>query len=150
VPGLEGVYAAGDLTAFPVKQGGIAAQQADAVAEAVAAAAGADVDPKPFEPVLRGLLLTGSAPTYLRAELSGGRGETSLAASEALWWPPGKIVGRHLAPFLARVAGVEPLAPLETPGVLPVELSLESEEERTDGRTSDSLDRGARGPQAPR
>ena len=129
VPGLDGVYAAGDLTAFPVKQGGLAAQQADAVAEAIAAAAGARLEPQPFEPVLRGLLLTGGAPAFLRAELGGGRGETSVAASEALWWPPGKIVGRHLAPFLARVTGVEPLAPLEAPGVLPVEIAFEGEPE---------------------
>ena len=125
VHGLDGVYAAGDLTAFPVKQGGLAAQQADAVAEAVAAAAGAQLEPKPFEPVLRGLLLTGGAPAYLRAELGGGRGETSLAATEALWWPPGKIVGRYLAPFLASAAGIEPLAPLEAPGVLSVEIPLD-------------------------
>ena len=125
VPGLDGVYAAGDLTSFPVKQGGIAAQQADAVAEAIAAAAGARLEPQPFEPVLRGLLLTGGAPAYLRAELGGGHGEASVAASEALWWPPGKIVGRHLAPFLARVTGVEPLAPLEAPGVMAVEIALD-------------------------
>jgi sulfide:quinone oxidoreductase len=125
VHGLDSVYAAGDLTAFPVKQGGLAAQQADAVAETVAAAAGAQVEPRPFEPVLRGLLLTGGAPAYLRAELGGGRGETSLAASEALWWPPGKIVGRYLAPFLASAAGIEPLAPLEAPGVLSVEIPLD-------------------------
>jgi len=32
--GLDGVLAAGDMTAFPIKQGGLVAQQADAVAEA--------------------------------------------------------------------------------------------------------------------
>ena len=37
VAGTPGVYAAGDATTFPVKQGGLATQQADAVAEAVAA-----------------------------------------------------------------------------------------------------------------
>jgi sulfide:quinone oxidoreductase len=37
VAGMDGVFAAGDATAFPVKQGGLAAQQADAVAEALAA-----------------------------------------------------------------------------------------------------------------
>ena len=127
VHGLEAVYAAGDLTAFPIKQGGLAAQQADAVAESIAAEAGARIDPRPFEPVLRGLLLTGGVPAYLRAELGGGRGETSLVANEALWWPPGKIVGRELAPFLARVAGIEPLAPLEAPGVVAIEIPLETE-----------------------
>ena len=106
VSGLADVYAAGDITTFPIKQGGLAAQQADAVAEAIAARAGAPVTPRPFDPVLRGLLLTGSLPLYVRAELSGGRGESSTVASDALWWPPGKIAARHLAPYLARYAGL--------------------------------------------
>jgi sulfide:quinone oxidoreductase len=101
VTGLSKVYAAGDITTFPVKQGGIAAQQADAAAEAIAAEAGADVEPRPFRPVLRGLLLTGTQPRYLRSELVGGVGETSATSPEPLWWPPAKIVGDHLAPFLA-------------------------------------------------
>jgi CBS domain-containing protein len=100
--------AAGDITAFPVKQGGLAAQQADAVAEAIAADAGAELTPQPFRPVLRGMLLTGAEPRYLRGELAGGTGETSAASSDPLWWPPAKIVGRHLAPFLARLSGTEP------------------------------------------
>jgi sulfide:quinone oxidoreductase len=106
VKGVDDVFAAGDATAFPVKQGGLAAQQALAAAETIAARAGADVRPKPFWPVLRGLLLTGAVPAYLRAELAGGGGHSSLALAEPLWWPPGKIVGRHLAPFLAERAGV--------------------------------------------
>ena len=40
------VWAAGDATRFPVKQGGIAAQQADTAAEAIAARAGADIEPR--------------------------------------------------------------------------------------------------------
>jgi sulfide:quinone oxidoreductase len=112
VQGLDDVFAAGDCTSFPIKQGGLAAQQADAAAEAIAAAAGAPIEPEPFRPVLRGLLLTGEAPAFLRAELSGGRGDTSTATSELLWWPPGKIVGRYLAPFLAERAGAI-LAPPE-------------------------------------
>ena len=115
VPGLKGVYAAGDATAFPVKQGGIAAQQADAVAESIAAEAGARVEPRPFRPVLRGMLLTGGEPAFLRAAVSGGRGYTSLAATHPLWWPPGKIAGKYLAPHLAALAGVElrPPPPIE-------------------------------------
>jgi sulfide:quinone oxidoreductase len=117
VTGLDDVYAAGDITAFPLKQGGLAAQQADAVATSIAARAGAADKPAPFRPVLRGLLLTGGAPLYLRAEpqrLSreatvaveapamrrSGR-DASAAAGQALWWPPGKIAGRYLAPYLA-------------------------------------------------
>lgn len=38
VPGLEDVWAIGDATAFPVKEAGLAAQQADAVAAALAGA----------------------------------------------------------------------------------------------------------------
>ena len=56
VRGLEDVYAAGDATTCPIKQGGVAAQQADAAAEAIAARLGRDLDPRPFRPVLRGLL----------------------------------------------------------------------------------------------
>ncbi len=123
VAGLDGVYAAGDATAFPVKQGGIAAQQADVVAEAIAAAAGADVTPRPFKPVLRGLLLTGEASTYLRTELGGGHGETAVVSGDALWWPPAKIVGRYLAPFLAGRSEIE-LAPPEGLDAVPVEISL--------------------------
>ena len=104
VRGLDDVFAAGDVVAFPVKQGRIAAQQADAAAEMIAAAAGAPIQPQPFRPVLRGLLVTGEAPAFLRVELGGGAGDTSAAASEAAWWPPGKIVGRYLAPFLAERA----------------------------------------------
>jgi len=101
VDGLPDVFAAGDITTFPIKQGGVAAQQADAVAEAIAAWAGASVRPHPFEPVLRGLLLTGGTAFYLRNEPTGGRGDTSVAATDALWSPPAKILGRYLAPALA-------------------------------------------------
>jgi sulfide:quinone oxidoreductase len=104
VIGLTDVYAAGDITTFPVKQGGIAAQQADAAAEAIAAEAGAEIVPKPFKPVLRGLLLTGGRPAFLRTELGHGQGKTSIVHEEPLWWPAGKIAARHLAPYLAEYA----------------------------------------------
>src|SRR5215216_4938324 len=128
VHGLADVFAAGDITSFPVKQGGIAAQQADAAAEMIAANAGADLTPQPFRPVLRGLLLTGRRPRYLRHELTGGAGDVSAASPEPLWWPPAKIVGRYLAPFLGAFAGVEspPEAP-SAPGSVPVEVELEPE-----------------------
>jgi sulfide:quinone oxidoreductase len=123
VQGEPDVYAAGDATTCPIKQGGVAAQQADAAAEAIAARAGADVDPKEFRPVLRGLLLTGSAPRYMRAEVSGGRGEEGDLSEHALWWPPSKIAGRWLAPYLASEKEME-----GAPAGLPVEVSLDSPE----------------------
>src|SRR5215217_7076813 len=102
--GVDAVFAAGDATAFPIKQGGLAAQQADAVAEAIAAAVGADIDPQPFRPVLRGVLLTGGPARYLRADISGA-GDDSIIAGEAMWWPPNKLSGRYLAPYLSTQVG---------------------------------------------
>jgi sulfide:quinone oxidoreductase len=61
VAGLSHVFAAGDGTTFPVKQGGIATQQAD-------------------------------------------------AAADPLWWPPSKIAGRYLAPYLDKRADWQDLA----------------------------------------
>jgi len=107
VTGAQNVFAAGDVTTFPVKQGGIASQQADSVAAVIAAEVGADAEPAPFDPVLRGVLWTGTRPRYLYGQLTGGHGETSLL-SETPPWPEheGKIVGRYLAPFLAGVPDV--------------------------------------------
>ena len=99
VRGLADVYAAGDAVDFPVKQGGLAAQQADAVAEHVAAGYGASLDPTPFRPVLRGMLFTGDAPVFMRAEVP--RADPDIASAwYPLWWPPTKIAGRYLAPYL--------------------------------------------------
>jgi sulfide:quinone oxidoreductase len=104
VPGVDDVYAAGDATSFPIKQGGLAAQQADAAAEAIAASLGADITPRPFTPVLRGLLLTGGSRRYLRADISAGAGDSTVS-DEALWWPPNRLCGRYLAPYLSRQVG---------------------------------------------
>ncbi len=103
VLGTADVYAAGDATQFPLKQGGIATQQADAVAAAIAADVGASVESPPVRPVIRGLLLTGLVPRYLRSGM--GR---SVIDTEPLWWPPAKIVGRYLTPFLAAQLGLAP------------------------------------------
>jgi sulfide:quinone oxidoreductase len=100
VRGAEGVFAAGDATDAPIKQGGLAAQQAVAAAEAIAARHGADLDPEPFRPMLRGMLLTGGRDRWLRAP-AGGTPAATQASLEALWWPPAKIATRYLAPVLA-------------------------------------------------
>jgi sulfide:quinone oxidoreductase len=93
------VFVAGDATTFPIKQGGIATQQADAVAEVIAARAGGVTALTSQSPVLRGLLLTGGQAQFLRRELSDVHGEGDTAA-HALWWPPSKIAGRYLSPYL--------------------------------------------------
>jgi CBS domain-containing protein len=86
-----------------VKQGGIAAQQAVSAAEAIAVLAGATLVPCPFRPVLRGLLLTGSDPAYLRHDLADA-GASDWASTAPIWWPPSKIVGRRLTNFLASIS----------------------------------------------
>jgi sulfide:quinone oxidoreductase len=96
VPGLSDVYAVGDATTFPVKQGGLACQQADAVAELIAATAGVRVEPTAFRPVLRGRLMTGGRDRFLR---DGGRGGAQIS-EQPLWWPPTKVAGRYLSPYL--------------------------------------------------
>jgi sulfide:quinone oxidoreductase len=107
VVGREHVFAAGDVTAFPLKQGGLAAQQADAVAEAIAAELGLCDDPQPFRPIVRGMLLVGGPPLYLRAQIGAGPGTAervgvaSEASSHAMWWPPAKVAARYLGPYLA-------------------------------------------------
>lgn len=107
VTGCDRVYAAGDATHFPVKQGGIAAQQADAVAGSIAAALGCDVDPQPFRPVLRGVLLTGGRPRYLQADISGCSGDDSAISLDPLWSPPNKLCARYLSPYLSGRKGEE-------------------------------------------
>jgi sulfide:quinone oxidoreductase len=99
VEGLPDVYAAGDAVDFPVKQGGLAAQQADAVAQHVAARYGARVEPAPFQPALRGMLFTGDEPAYMRSEVPGADPDV-LDAWYPLWWPPTKVAGQYLAPYL--------------------------------------------------
>jgi sulfide:quinone oxidoreductase len=92
VHGTARIYAAGDATAHPVKQGGLATQQADAVAASIAARAGAAVEPAPFDSALRALLLTGDVPLEL---VRGGVRQ----APESRW--PDKVAGRHLSAWLA-------------------------------------------------
>ena len=101
VHGLEHVFAAGDITRYPAKQGGIAALQADAAAEAIAAAAGADIEPTPFRPVLRSVLMTAHGPRYLAtAETGNGNGVADPNGRPA-WSPATKIAAPLLAPYLA-------------------------------------------------
>jgi len=113
VVGAQAVYAAGDATNFPIKQGALAAAQADAIARLIAARAGASVDPAPFRPVARGLLLCGAESRYVRvsSEAEAQSAPASIRRAEpgwaegALWWPFSRSVGRHLAPLLAGPAG---------------------------------------------
>ena len=96
VPGADGVYAAGDVTNFPLKQGGLATQQADAAVEAMLAALGVPLVPRPFEPVLKGVLYTdrraGLSPGHLgRPGLGAPRVRHVVAAEQDRRAPPGAL-----------------------------------------------------------
>lgn len=100
VPDVGPIYAAGDATEFAIKHGGIASQQADTAARAIAALAGAPVTPEPFNPVIHGMLLTDSKPLYLTAKITGGHGFSSEIADAPTWSPASKIAAKYLAPRL--------------------------------------------------
>jgi len=100
VPDVDRIYAAGDATDFPVKQGGVGSQQADVAAKSIAALAGATVTPERFDPVIHGMLLTHEQPRYLTARITGGHGFSSEISESPAWSPPRKIVAKYLAPYL--------------------------------------------------
>ena len=102
--GAPDVWVVGDAGTFPVKQGGIACQQADSAAAGIARELGADVDDLPFEPVLRGWMWDEEGGRFLRADLGGGHTESPGVTDTApLWSPVAKVAGRFLAPFLEQL-----------------------------------------------
>ena len=107
VLGLDNVYAAGDMTDFPVKQGGIAAQHAECIAGTIAAEAGADFGPLEPAFLLRAQLFGAPEPLYLQTELDE-RGRPvpgrSQASDEPLWWPTTTVFARHITPWMAEHA----------------------------------------------
>jgi sulfide:quinone oxidoreductase len=102
VRGVDRVWAAGDGTDYPVKQGGVAAQLADTAAQSIAALAGVPMDVRPFAPVVEGVLMTGGTARYLRATPGGpeGDGESVFAELRQGARPP-KIAARYLGPHLS-------------------------------------------------
>jgi len=101
VPGTGGrIFAAGDATTFPVKHGGLGAEQADTAAAAIAYLADVEVDAEPFEPVIRGMLLTGAAPLYMTARLIGGGSFESEVSDEPLWPSGAKVSAEELNDYL--------------------------------------------------
>ncbi len=100
--GATAVYVVGDAAAHPVKQGGLAAQQAGVAAEAIAASLGAPVlQHPPEEPVLRAILVTGVTAAYLREGGAPGA-RVAYATSPSA---PLKIAARHLTRYLAADPG---------------------------------------------
>ena len=112
VEGLEDVYAAGDLTTFPIKQGGLAAQQADVAAQTIAAGLGAPIKTVRAPRILHARLLGGEPPVFLRTEFDWS-GQPLRAAAVRTGDEPSakaaKVFGRYLVPYL------ETREPLATP-----------------------------------
>jgi sulfide:quinone oxidoreductase len=99
VRGVDRAWAVGDMTTRPLKQGGLATQQADVAAADIAAnVAGVAVPVRPYRPRLQGMLLTGDDPIYL--ERRRGAPSRSEASSRFLWWPAHKVAGRHIGRYL--------------------------------------------------
>lgn len=103
VDGRSNVFAAGDMTTFPVKQGGLAAQQADIVAQTIAEALGAPVKELHQTRTLRARLLHGDGALVLRTELDAlGRATGSTVEHrESRQAADLKVFGRYLTPYLS-------------------------------------------------
>lgn len=106
VLGLPDVHAAGDMTSFPIKQGGLATRQADVIAQRLAIDQGVTVTQPRADRVLRARLVGGESPVYLRTELDElGRCITASTVhghfneAEPLA-PVEKVFGRYLSPYL--------------------------------------------------
>jgi len=116
VDGIKDVYAAGDITTFPVKQGGLAAQQADLIAHTIAAGAGASMKGLRAGHVLRALLIGGRTPLILRTEVDAW-GRPGAAALEQFdirqTNNSNKVLARYLTPYLETREPL-PARPLET------------------------------------
>jgi sulfide:quinone oxidoreductase len=102
VTGQSRVWAAGDVAAHPLKQGGLAIQQADVVADDVARHLGLEplTSDGSAPAVLRAALLDGEGTLYLRSTPVVGGFDTEVSR-EPLWWPPSKIAGGRLPSYLA-------------------------------------------------
>ncbi len=101
VPGADGrIFAAGDATDFPIKHGGLGSEQADTAAAAIAYLAGVEVEAGPFQPLIRGMLLTGGTPLYMSARLIG-TGSFESEVSDTPLWPSGaKVAAEELGDYL--------------------------------------------------
>ncbi|MGZ6640944.1 MAG: FAD-dependent oxidoreductase [Solirubrobacteraceae bacterium] len=121
VDALRHVYAAGDITSFPLKHAGIATQQADAAADAMLSELGVPVTPRPFRPVLQGVLHDRHEPSVDPGRPTG----RPAPRTYSLWFPPSKASGQHLAPYLAIHAGA-PRTPEWPPGadIVPVRVEV--------------------------
>jgi sulfide:quinone oxidoreductase len=110
VEALEDVYAAGDLTTCPIKQGGLAAQQADVVVQTIAASLGIPVKQVRAPRALDTRMLAGDRVLSLRTEFdwAGQPARATLVrANDEQTAKAAKVLGRYLLPYLETL---EPLS----------------------------------------
>jgi sulfide:quinone oxidoreductase len=69
--------------------------------------------------VLRGVLLTGRGQAWMRH--ADGHAETQR---RALFWPPTKIAGRYLSPYLAELDSAQATGKAPQPSGQPVDLDI--------------------------
>lgn len=100
VIGIKDVWAAGDITDFKVKLGAVAAQQADAVLEALAVRFGSQETARIFEPQLHAILFSDTGETFLR---SAAAGEPAEVSAKPLWEHSEKIFSRFLSERMQRL-----------------------------------------------
>ena len=84
-----------------------------------------EIEPQPFRPVPRGLLLAGQRPRYSRSGISGAVGDDSTMSGEALWWPANKLAGRYLGPYLSSKLGAAADVMARDVHGIPVETALD-------------------------
>ncbi len=104
VAGIPDVYAAGDITNFPVKQAGLATQQGDLVADAIARQCGLTPPERRSQRLLQARLVGAPDPIYLRAELDAA-GRATLATLARITTgdesAQPKVFSHLLSPYLA-------------------------------------------------
>lgn len=92
------VFVVGDASSLRLKHSLLAAAQANAAAQAIAAEAGADLTPEPCAPILYGIL---AVPAHFPGPTRSVWLADGEPMSHCLWWPPGHVTGRYLAPYIA-------------------------------------------------
>jgi sulfide:quinone oxidoreductase len=99
--GLERIYAAGDVSSLRFKQGAFSSQQADTVAETIAAAVGVGVGPRAAGRRMRAVLWTGEGPRYLSGGNGGANGGASSPSQRHLeLLHNGRLAARYLSPLV--------------------------------------------------
>jgi sulfide:quinone oxidoreductase len=123
ITGTVNVYAAGDTVAFPIKQAGLTARQADAAADTILADRDLRSRHRLFPTALEGLL----TPDEDFLDLRDPRWADDCALRpRSIWWPPPTISAPCLSPYLQAVHGECMATNAPPPGGIPVHVDLAS------------------------